>query len=311
MNIDKASPLDDLISSIIDEDFFTVVGREHRLYPGPADRLACLFNWDDLVGVLTNQQLRSPQLRLVRHAEVLPETTYVRASRGRRSRVRLELNTDAVSQAFADGYTAALRYADELHPALGDLAAAFERRLEQPFEFNAYASFVATPGFGAHWDDHDVFVFQLAGAKRWRVFGRTENSLRPRSAGKEPVPAEPIDDVQLTAGDVLYLPRGFWHDPVALDGEPSLHVTGSAESVTGAGLATWAVQELALRDTMCADVPRFADDAAHAEFVARLREEIVAAFDDPTLLKRYLAHCSTNLGRGRSLTLPHVGVVGR
>src|SRR3989442_9324902 len=48
------------------------------------------------------------------------------------------------------------------------------RNLEQEFSFPVRANLYCTPpnskGFQLHFDTHEIFVLQLSGAKRWRVF---------------------------------------------------------------------------------------------------------------------------------------------
>ncbi len=68
--------------------------------------------------------------------------------------------------------------------------------------------------FGVHWDTHDVMVIQLIGSKRWKVFKPTlplpvyEQSSKHRQSE---CPSIPVFDGILEAGDLLYLPRGWWH----------------------------------------------------------------------------------------------------
>jgi 50S ribosomal protein L16 3-hydroxylase len=73
-------------------------------------------------------------------------------------------------------------------------------------------------GVGPHIDDYDVFLLQVQGRRRWRV-GRC-----PRPQWRDDVPLkmlatfDPQHDWVLDAGDMLYLPPGWAHEGVALDG---------------------------------------------------------------------------------------------
>ena len=90
-------------------------------------------------------------------------------------------------------------------------------------------------GFAPHWDDVDVFVLQLEGSKRWRVFAPpTEEQELPRHSSKDfggPAALKRAGyeaaclDVVLERGDVLYLPRGFVHEAISSAEEASLHLT--------------------------------------------------------------------------------------
>lgn len=80
-----------------------------------------------------------------------------------------------------------------------------------------------TPGgsVGPHIDLYDVFICQGSGSRRWRVGdlgGHTEFAAHPALLHCESF--EPILDVELSTGDILYLPPGYPHDGVSL--EPSM-----------------------------------------------------------------------------------------
>lgn len=92
---------------------------------------------------------------------------------------------------------------------------------------NAYVSFGGPGSFGAHWDTHDVVVLQLVGRKRWRVGPPTFPLPLPAHTSRGSRQAAPrlsALDVLLEAGDMLYLPRGWWHEVTPLP-LPSLHLS--------------------------------------------------------------------------------------
>jgi ribosomal protein L16 Arg81 hydroxylase len=80
-----------------------------------------------------------------------------------------------------------------------------------------------------------VFVLQVSGRKRWIVHEpvvRLPLSSQPQ-AGAHLVPegAEPLMDVELLAGDALYLPRGYVHAALTTD-DDSVHLTVGVLSTT-------------------------------------------------------------------------------
>jgi ribosomal protein L16 Arg81 hydroxylase len=92
---------------------------------------------------------------------------------------------------------------------------------------NAYVSFGGSGSFGAHWDTHDVVVLQQVGRKRWRVYPPTFPLPLPAQTSRESgqvVKSQPRLDIVLEAGDLLYLPRGWWHEVTPL-AEPSVHLS--------------------------------------------------------------------------------------
>lgn len=94
---------------------------------------------------------------------------------------------------------------------------------------NAYLTPPDSQGFAPHYDDIEAFILQTEGKKLWRVYKPlNEQEVLPRVSSKnykQEEIGEPILEVTLEAGDMLYFPRGFIHQGVTIDGEHSLHVT--------------------------------------------------------------------------------------
>lgn len=96
---------------------------------------------------------------------------------------------------------------------------------------NAYLTPPDSQGFAPHYDDIEAFILQTEGKKHWRIYKPlTENETLPRVSSKnydQEEIGEPIMEITLEAGDLLYFPRGYIHQGVTIDGEHSLHVTVS------------------------------------------------------------------------------------
>jgi ribosomal protein L16 Arg81 hydroxylase len=89
-----------------------------------------------------------------------------------------------------------------------------------PTSGNAYMSFSGAGSFGKHWDTHDVFVIQLIGRKRWQIYSPTfplPLTYQTNDRSGHTCPEEPAVDLVLEEGDVMYVPRGWWHHVVPLD----------------------------------------------------------------------------------------------
>ena len=115
-------------------------------------------------------------------------------------------------------------------PHLARVANNMALRLDHPVQVNAYLSPPGTKGLELHFDYHDVFVVQLDGSKRWRIWEPLDRTRLPVRGGPEirrPTLAElgaPALDIELRSGDCLYLPRGFPHAAESLD-DASAHLT--------------------------------------------------------------------------------------
>ena len=119
-------------------------------------------------------------------------------------------------------------------PELGAFCRSLERTLGHPAQVNAYYTPRAAQGLPVHHDTHDVFVLQVSGEKRWLVYEPAlELPLRNQKYSAEMGgPGEPVHDLVLQPGDMLYLPRGWLHEALTSDSD-SLHLT------VGVNVVTW------------------------------------------------------------------------
>jgi ribosomal protein L16 Arg81 hydroxylase len=120
-------------------------------------------------------------------------------------------------------------------------------------------------------------VLQLSGRKRWQVFAPTRiDPLTDDIETAQPPKAPPIWEGILEEGDVLYLPRGFWHVAYPLD-EPSLHMTWSAHTFTGVEFLQWWVRTLRRHPETRASLTRLKDPQARKAYAARLVDLLAAS----------------------------------
>ncbi|MCW8920864.1 MAG: cupin domain-containing protein [Sedimenticola sp.] len=105
--------------------------------------------------------------------------------------------------------------------------------LAEPFNFipswrkdDLMMSFSAPGGgVGPHIDLYDVFIIQGTGKRQWRVGERGAHSeFAAHEALLHVEDFEPIIDVVLLPGDILYIPPGFPHDGKALEAALSYSV---------------------------------------------------------------------------------------
>lgn len=116
----------------------------------------------------------------------------------------------------------------------------------QPATGNGYLSFSGDGTFGKHWDTHDVFAVQLIGRKRWQIYAPTlplplSHQTSSQQAGERSdlaCPAQPAMDCVLETGDVLYVPRGWWHQVMPLE-EGSLHFSVGTYAPTTQDYLSW------------------------------------------------------------------------
>jgi ribosomal protein L16 Arg81 hydroxylase len=122
---------------------------------------------------------------------------------------------------------------------------------------NIYCSFKDVQAFASHCDLHEVFAVQCEGEKVWNIYenraaapvealtGADAQAIIDRAKGRI------LHQVRMRPGDLLYIPRGYYHDALASSGA-SLHVTFSVTPLNGRILFRLleeaAVQDAAFRD---------------------------------------------------------------
>jgi len=198
------------------------------------------------------------------------------------------LNAAALTGELRDGATLVLDNVDELHRPIRRLAESLERIFRVRIQVNCYSGWRTSHGFDLHWDNHDVFIIQAAGRKRWGVYGATRPWPLARDSEPAVPPSQPIWEGLLEDGDVLYMPRGWWHVATPLD-EPTLHLTVGVSNPTGIDFLSWFVDRL--RDAPIArqDLPHLQGANALQAHADLLRESILNAWR-PDLLEEYMAH---------------------
>jgi ribosomal protein L16 Arg81 hydroxylase len=263
----------------------SVLGGSPRRFSGPEGRFAHLVPWGELDRVLGQNKVEFPRLRLALDGEVVPLSAYTELMPTRRSGLQPLLRSVPFAEKLRAGSTLILDAAQDRFAPVGELAVALEHDLRESVSVNLYASWGKTHGFEVHWDDHDALIVQLSGRKRWRLHGFTRTAPLPRDAEQPPQPPEePIDDFVLTGGDVLYLPRGQWHDVAAL-GEESLHLTIGFNRATGVDLVTWLADQVRSDETFRVDLPRFATAQQLEERGVDLRERLIRLLDDDVVTR--------------------------
>jgi ribosomal protein L16 Arg81 hydroxylase len=145
------------------------------------------------------------------------------------------LDVARVYELFERGATITLAFLDTVVPALTLFCRSLESEFSCPLQTNVYMTPPGAQGASPHYDTHDVFVLQVAGSKRWMIFG-TPVELPLAGQGFDARIHElgaPTLAFELNAGDVAYIPRGVAHEARSTDAI-SLHIT------TGILRYTWA-----------------------------------------------------------------------
>jgi protein-L-histidine (3S)-3-hydroxylase / [histone H3]-trimethyl-L-lysine4/36 demethylase len=173
------------------------------------------------------EPLRSRPLLHRRHVDVTSYRGGARQTHFKEGRLAEEAE---VRGAFTEQRCSVrMLHPQQYHRQVWRLLSALEQRWNMGSGANAYLTPADSQGFAPHYDDVDVFVLQLEGSKRWRLYTPPDDQLLPRFSSPNFAQEEigaPFADLTLHAGDLLYLPRGAIHQAVCVD-EDSLHLTVS------------------------------------------------------------------------------------
>lgn len=189
--------------------------------------------------------------------------------------------------------------ANHLHrvcPEVGAVVAALEREFAARAFANVYCSFKGVQAFQTHFDLHDVFAVQAEGEKTWHVWeSRADTPVNPVPPGEEwekwltESRGKLLFEAHMKPGDILYLPRGQYHDALTGDAA-SLHVTFGVAPATG--LAVFKLLESAL--TKESEFRAYLPDARSGpelrDRLAKLAERLRAVMTSPAFAVDVLNH---------------------
>ena len=174
---------------------------------------------------------------------------------------------------------------DHWHPQAAELMEQFRQLPNWRLDDLMISFSVPGGGVGPHIDQYDVFIIQGMGRRRWRVGDRGQHPQHCPTPGLLQVPEfEPLIDVELEAGDILYIPPGFPHDGYALT--PALNYSVGFRAPNQRELFSQLADQLLAQDggnRRYADpdlTPRSASGCVTSEDVQRLRELMSSLLDD-------------------------------
>ena len=231
-----------LIAPLTQEAFFRDYYEKRYFHGGVAHAaMGQLLNIDRIDEIIADSELPATSIAMAKSGRSIDPAEYTFANG--------VVDRGAVLDGFRDGSTIIL---PQLHFADGKLyefCLALERAFGARTQTNIYMTPPGEHGFGVHYDDHDVFVLQIAGAKDWEIYGDRENlPYRGEGFRKD---RDDVGELQaqfvLETGQCLYVPRGTAHRAMTHGDRPSLHITVGILAQTWADFMLEAVAEASLR----------------------------------------------------------------
>lgn len=279
--------------SLFHSDFYT---KSCLHLPGCADKFSDLFTWDSLNNLLNYAPVPHPTIKLVRLKTPIYAKDHI-----------------AIIEECRRGATLIIEQTHHYDPKIYDLASGLAKDLCEPVQVNLYYSQKDIKGYDLHYDTHDVFILQVYGKKLWKIYEPTIDFplFNQKYHGKTP-PKKLLFNIVLNSGDALYLPRGFWHEAIAVE-ESSLHLTVGILARTGINFLSWLVDELredplwrtAFPSALTNDEERVGDPSTKVILQhQKLKEYLIGKLQNPHLLADYQTFCIAQQTKRRPFNFP-------
>ncbi len=232
----------DLLHPFPEDRFFAEVHDRQPLHirAESPDKFAEVMNWGILSRILNMTAIWSPEsLQLVLDRETIPPAAYCREAIDRTNKEALQPDAEKVKSMLRRGASLIANDIDTLTPGVARAANILEQALGGKTQSNLYCSWRQRQAFDTHFDTHEVFALHVEGEKTWRIYqGQLDRpvahpmyktlSKAYHDSNKGAVRME----VTLRPGDLLYIPRGFYHDALA-SSQGTVHVAFGVTHVIG------------------------------------------------------------------------------
>ena len=267
----------DLIAPITPDEFFAeYYGQKPLHIPGESEKFASVMSWNGLNQALAiNAFWTKDNLKLYQDIAPVAVEDYCRSVPGLGAPV-MRPNPDLVKSQMSRGASLVLNSIDTLTPGIQAVADVLERTLLGYTQLNLYCSFADHKAFDSHFDTHEVFSLHTEGEKTWNIYeGRLDNPVHHSTFLDLTADQhrhnrrELMMEVHMTPGDLLYLPRGQYHDALA-SSEGTLHLTFGVIPLRGLDVFELLEDEAIADSLFRQDLPRVADDGGAQDLGKRL-----------------------------------------
>lgn len=233
-----------LLAPMTPEQFFTEhYDRKPLHIRGTPAKFAGVLSWRGINRLLDMTHIWSgTSLKLVMDSQTIPPEQFCSRALGRDGAQLLQPDAKLVQGWIAKGASVVMNDVDSLTPGLASVSNALEAAGLGKAQANVYISWQSHKAFRTHYDTHDVWAVQVEGEKDWNIWeGRAEWPI-PHPVFKG-LPQSHHDTargglrevVKLRPGDLLYLPRGWYHDALA-EAPASVHIAYGVHAPLGMDL---------------------------------------------------------------------------
>lgn len=240
------------------------------------------FNWDDLNEILSKRRFYTDQVRVVQGGKDIEcDSIFSFRTDNKNPNQKIAyLNTTGINKLMNDGCTLIVHAVEELMENIAGVVDVIECLVNEKVQANLYACFKKGQGFDVHWDNHDVFVLQVLGSKDWTVYYPTENKDCLDHLEK------PIWSDILKQGELLYMPRGYWHEAKSIG--PTIHITFGFTNRRIEHYIKWILRELNCNDIFNSDLNNYHTRDLRLEVLDKIKEVLTKNINVSSL-ENYIA----------------------
>lgn len=259
----------------------------------PAEIAASMITWNGIAELLVQHRLAPPDVKVVHTGgkNINPKHYLDRESSPRRAGQPV-VDIGRLRKILSAGATVVIESIDELLPQIGETAHELSGVVGEWVQTHLYATKGSTPAFAPHWDVVDVLIVQIEGEKHWDVYG--PGVQHPIDADTDPdntCPETLIWSGVLHPGDVLYLPRGWFHG-VRGTGGTSIHLSYGFHRRTGLAYLGWLLGFAKHTAAFREDIPRAGGPEERERHGKVLTENLVQLVRDHPLDVYLAAHAA-------------------
>jgi len=275
----------ELLDPVTPETFMAeYYGRKPLHIPGGAGKFGAILSWSGFTELLNMSGIwTAASLKMKLDRRDVPPQLYCTRTVDRNQQNTWQPIPAKVSEFSRRGASLVCNEIETLTPGLRAVAGVLEQTFNGRANCNLYCSWKDRQAFDSHYDKHEVFALFLEGEKRWRIYeGRIENPIHHAMFANQT--QEYLDsqkgrvmaEITTRPGDLLYIPRGQFHDALA-SGHSSLHVTYALAVPNGLMLLTDAWERAAADPLFRADLPVPSEPDTDAKLASHL-EALTNAF---------------------------------
>lgn len=268
-----------------------IYGRQPLHLPGRDDRFDGLLGWEGLQELLAATPLwDNRSVALAVDGRTLPPEAFCYWATDRLGDRARRLDVAQIATLLRQGATLVVDFIDRLAPGIRAIAETLECVLQAPVTASAFVSWQRHQGYPPHFDTQQVFALQLVGRKAWRLYrGRFAAPAERNGFRSTDVPPEQKRQmmgevearIELTPGDLLYVPAGQFHEALALD-EASLHVSFGVMQPTAQDFIESLVEALPQDPLFRTPLPHPDDDSrSRGTALATLSERLASILAAP------------------------------